>query len=245
MSTITREEFASAVAAAISSVQHLYREVDRLIVGLRDMLAEEPNSLIPVRGTLFKLGRDQSRLVIRNEYGSLFAPAIIDEDDEDTEEEDEEIDENAEEADDDVETGRRKRRPAEIAADQPLLALRIAMYEPQKPDSSEPQIQYAMMSQWTVGKNTWSPDQRFLLARSMLRRVPRALSMSAGIPQGGRLITRARIKRAASGKKSDDRRLGCVLTSGVEAVPLYSLDSATALRHLAEQMKTMWIAKQA
>jgi len=245
MSDITRDEFASAVAAAISSVQHLYREVDHLIVGLRDMLAEEPNSLIPVRGTLGKSGRSQSRLVIRNEYGALFAPAIIDEDDEDAEEEDEELDDTAEDADDDIETARRKRPPAEIGADQALLALRIAMYDPQKPDSFEPQIQYAVMSQWVIGKNAWAPDQRFVLARYMLRRVPRALSMSAGIPRGGRLITSAKVKRAVGGKKSDDRRLGCMLPAGVEAFPLYSLDSATALRQLAERMKTMWAAKQA
>jgi len=217
MSSITREEFASAVAAAISSVQHLYREVDCLIVGLRDMLAEEPNSLIPVRGTLGKSNRDQSRLVIRNEYGALFAPAIIDDDDEDVEEEDEELDDNA---DDEVETVRRKRPPAEIAADQPLLAIRVAMYDPQKPDSFEPQIQYALMSQWAIGKNAWAPDQRFLLARYMLRRVPRALSISTVVPAGGRLMTRAKVKRAVGGKKSDDHRLGCMLPAGVKAVPL-------------------------
>lgn len=244
MSNITREEFASAVAAAISSVQHLYREVDRLIIGLRDMLGEEPNPLIPVRGTLGKSSRDQSRLVIRNEYGAIFAPAIIDEDDEDVEEDDEELDDNAEDADDDVETVRRKRPPAEIASIQPLLAIRVAMYDPQKPDSFEPQIQYALMSQWAIGKNAWTPDQRFLLARYMLRRVPRALSMSAGVPAGGRLMTRAKVKRAVGAKKSDDHRLGCILPAGMKAVPLHSLDSATALGNLAEQMKTMWGARQ-
>jgi len=241
MSSITREEFASAVAAAISSVQLLYREVDHLIVGLRDMLAEEPISLVPLRGTLGKSGRSQSRLVIRNEYGALFTPAIIEEDDEDAEEDDEELDDNAEDADDDIEPARRKRPPAEIAADQRLLAMRIAMYDPQKPDSSEPQIQYALMTQWAIGKNAWVPDQRFVLARNMLRRVPRALAIGASIPWGGRLMTSAEV----GGKRSKDRQLGCVLPAGVEAVSLYSLDSATALRNLAEQMKTMWGAKQA
>ena len=245
MSNITREEFASAVAAAISSVQHIYREVDHLIVGLRDILAEEPNALIPVRGTLGKSGRSQSRLVIRNEYGVLFAPAIIDEDDDDTEEEDEELDDNAEDADEDIDTVRRKRPPAEIGADQELLAMRIAMYDPQKPDSFEPQIQYAVMSQWAIGKNAWAPDQRFVLARYMLRRVPRALSLSAGIPRGGRLMTSAKIKRTVGGRRSDDRRLGCILPAGVVTVPLYSLDSATPLRHLAGQMKAMWVPKRA
>jgi hypothetical protein len=239
MSNITREDFASAVAAAISSVQHLYRQVDHLIMSLRDMLAEQPNALIPVRGTLGKSGRSQSRLVIRHEYGVLFAPAIIDEDD-DGEEEDEELDENVEDADEDVDNTPRKRPPAEIGADQPLLAIRIAMYDPQKPDSFEPQIQYALMSKWAIGKTAWTPDQRFVLARYMLRRVPRALASGASTPKGARLVTNAKIRKAVGGKKSDDRRLSCVLPAGVATVPLYMLDSATGLGNLAEQIKAMW-----
>ena len=38
MSDITREGFASAVAATIASVHHLYREVARLNVELREAL---------------------------------------------------------------------------------------------------------------------------------------------------------------------------------------------------------------
>src|ERR1017187_1299467 len=98
--TITQEQFASAVASAISSVHHLYREVDRLMSGLREGLAEEPEPLAPFIG-FAKACRNQTRLVIRNEYGALFVPIasnveIGDEDDEegsddegdDTEEED-------------------------------------------------------------------------------------------------------------------------------------------------------------
>ena len=51
MSDTTREEFSSAVAAAISSVHHLYREVARLIAELREALSEEPGALTPVRGS--------------------------------------------------------------------------------------------------------------------------------------------------------------------------------------------------
>ena len=39
MSDITREGFASAVAATIASVHHLYREVARLNVELREALS--------------------------------------------------------------------------------------------------------------------------------------------------------------------------------------------------------------
>ena len=77
-STITPEQFASAVAAAISSVRHLYSEVDRLVSGLRERQADEPDSLSPVSLTFAKAGRDQTRLVVRNEYSALFAPTVSD-----------------------------------------------------------------------------------------------------------------------------------------------------------------------
>ena len=240
MSSVNREQFASAVASAISSVQHLYREIDRLIVGVREMLSEAPDSLVPVPGTLGKLGHNQGRFVIRNEYGVLFAPNSDEDDAED--EEEEELDDNADEVDEELGAGRRKRPPAEIVSDQPLLAVRVAIYDAQRTDSFEPQIQFALMNKWSLGKNGFASGQRFVLARSMLRRVPRSLSMSSGVPKGGRLITRAKIKRAVGGKKSGDRQLSCTLPAGVEAVPLFSLDTPNALRHLTEQMKAMWRA---
>ena len=65
MSNITHEEFASAVAATILSVHHLYREVARLIEGLRNALGEEPGALIPVRGSTFgKSGLNPTRVVV-------------------------------------------------------------------------------------------------------------------------------------------------------------------------------------
>jgi hypothetical protein len=184
---------------AISSVQHLYREVDRLIVGLRDALAEEPNPLVPVRGTLGKGVRDQTRFVVRNEYGSLFGPRVADEEDV---EEDDETEEETEDAEDD-ETGgaARKRSPAEMAADQPLLAIRIAMYDPHKRETFEPKIEYAVMSDWAVGNAVSTPGERFVLARSMLRRIPKALAASSDVAKGGRLPTRAAVKRVVGAKK--------------------------------------------
>jgi len=237
--TTTREQFASAVAMAISSVQHLYREVDRLLTGLRDSLAEEPHPLAPIRGTLQKSGRDQTRLVVRNEYGALFAPVINDE--EDAEEEDEDLEEDGDEGeDDDRPRGGRKRAPAEIAADQPLLAVRVALYDPQRHDSFEPQVQFAVMSEWALGKAAATPEQRFILARYMLRRIPKALAASATLAKGSRLVTRATVKRVVGAKKGDERRLACRLPAGVEAVPLFSLDSAEGLDRLAATMKNMW-----
>jgi hypothetical protein len=240
MSDITREQFASAVAVAISSVQHLYREVDRLIVGLRDALAEEPNPLVPVRGTLGKGVRDQTRFVVRNEYGSLFGPLVADE--EDVEEDDENLEEETEDAEDDETDGAaRKRSPAEMAADQPLLAIRIAMYDPLKRETFEPKIEYAVMSDWAIGNATSTPPgKRFVLARNMLRRIPRALAASSDVAKGGRLPTRAAVKRVVGAKKGKDRRLSCRLRMGADTVPLYSLENAEELGRLAKRMKQMW-----
>ena len=236
--TVTREQFASAVASAISSVHHLYREVDRLMSGLRDRLADEPDSLSPVSLTFAKAGRDQTRLMVRNEYSALFAPTVSD--DEGGDEDEEEFDEEGDEAEDeDMGLKKSKRVPAEIAANIPLLAVRIVMYDPQKPDSLEPQIQYAAMSEWTVGKGQWSPGQRFQLRRTMLRRIPKALASGLALAKGARLTTKAAVKSAGA-KKGDDRRLACRLPTGVETVALYTLDTADGLDHLVQSMKAMW-----
>lgn len=251
MTEITREQFASAVSAAISSVHHLYREVDRLMVALRDALAEEPSPLVPVRGISGgKAGRDPGRLVVRHEYGTLFKPAMADDDDVDVDDGDEDDDgggdDDADEGVDEAEEGsgsrkRTKRRPPEIVADQPLLAMRIGMYDASKPATFEPQIEYAVMSDWAVGNaSSTRPGDRFILQRYMLRRVPRALATSIGVAKGGRLVTRAAARRMTGRKKGEDRRLSCRLPCGVEIVPLYSLDSAEKLEQFAQSMKAMW-----
>ena len=68
-SELTSEQFRAAVAAAISGVEHLYREVDLLIARLHEELAEEPEPLTLKRGTLGKAGKEDSkRVVVRYEY---------------------------------------------------------------------------------------------------------------------------------------------------------------------------------
>lgn len=246
MSEITREEFASAVSAAITSVHHLYKEIDRLMVGLRDALAEEPSALVPLRGTFSKAGRDPGRLVVRHEYGTLFTPMLADDDVDDGDDDDEDGgEEDVDEVTDDEDApdvGKKAKRQAPvIVADQPLLAMRVGMYDPGKPAAFEPQIEYAVMSDWAIGDANSSPSgERFMLQRYMLRRIPRALRMSAGVSKGGRLVTRSAARRASGRKKGEDRRLSCRLPCGVEVVPLYSLDSAEKLEQLARAMKAMW-----
>ena len=92
MSEMTREQFASSVVAAISSVDHLYRELDRLIAGLRGALGEPPHPLALVRGTLGKSGRYPARFLVRYEYGVLLEAVASDGDIEDDEDDGEACD---------------------------------------------------------------------------------------------------------------------------------------------------------
>ncbi len=238
MSDITREEFASAVAATTSSVHHLYREVTRLIEGLRDALSEEPGALIPVRGSAVGKSRlNPARFVVRDAYGALFKPVAPDEE-VDAAEDDEE------ESDADVDDGGqgRTRRPVELVADQPLLAVRMVIYDPRKQDGIEPQIQFGVMSDWRVGSDEATEGQRFILDRAMLRRVPLSLGAAVGSGQARRLQANATVKRVegTKHKKSKDLKLSYQLPVGVETVPLYSLDSPEELRTLAKSVRTMW-----
>lgn len=241
MSTVTREEFASAVNSAISSIRHLYREVGHLMNALREDLAGEPEPLSYFGGSFSKAGRDQSLLIVRNEYVALFGPPLDRDEEEEEEEEESEFDEEPEEAE--VESRRtknRRRMPAEIMADQPLLAVRIVMFDPQRPEAHEPQIQFAVMSGWTIGREPWKPERKFVLQRYMLRRVPRALGMDANLAPNHRLVTKAVVRSVVGAKKVDDRHLACGLPLGAAAVPLHSLDTAEELGRLAQRMKSMY-----
>lgn len=239
MSDVTREQFASAVAAAILSVQHLYHEVDRLFAELRVALAEGPHALGLVRGTQTKVGGGTGRLVVRPEYGALFGP-VAEDDMDDDEEEDEE---NADEDGDDGEQGTRRartRRLLEILAEQPCLAVRIAVYDPDERDSFEPQLQYGLMNEWATPRVPFSPEQRFQLEKYMLRRLPRALAGNVGAQHGRRIVTAAAVSKMKGAVRSRDRCLSCTLPAGVLSVPLFSLDSADSLGSLVKRMKEMW-----
>jgi hypothetical protein len=235
--TITREEFAAAVISAISSVHHLYREVDRLIAGLGDRLAEEPDSLVLVPGVFRKAGRAQARRIIRNEYGLLFTPEIA-EGDEGDEDEDEGEDEG-DEPEDEVNQKARKGAPAQIGAAQSLVAVRIVVFDPQKGESFEPQVQYAVMNHWTVGNKPWDEKEIFVLRKSLLKRIPRALGGS-DLTKGSKLTTKATVSSSVGAKRAEGRQLCCFLPVGVETIPLYDLDSADALDRLGKNMKLMW-----
>ena len=83
--------------------------------------------------------------------------------------------------------------------------------------------------------------EALVLQRYMVRRLPKALSAAVSSAAGARVTTRAAVMRVAGARRAKDRRLGCALPRGVEVVPLYTVNSAEALRTLATQMKQMWV----
>ena len=241
MSDITREEFASAVAATITSVHHLYREVARLNVGLREALSEGADALVPVRGssTVGKSGFNPTRLIVRDAYGVLFKPVVSDEEVDAVEDEDDD-----EELDTEADAGGTSSR-VELVADQPFLAVRVVLYDLRQPDGVEPQIQFGVMSDWKVGSDEATEGQQLTLARNMLKRVPLSLGAGVGTGHASRLQTNASVKYVggvggAKHKKSKGHKLNCRLPGGVETEPLYSLDSPEELSKLVGRVRTMW-----
>lgn len=244
MSDLTAQQFQEAVAAAIEGVENLYRQVDLLIAKLREQLAEEPDPLKLVRGTLGKSGKEDSkRVVVRYEYGALFEPATGD--DEDLDDEDDVVDDDAEDEDVDDSVGskskgKHKGGGHEIVAGQPLLAVRIGMFDPRKRASFTPEVQFAVMSDWALGDSAAQPDDRFRLQSYMLRRVARALADRTGAPKASRIKTNAAARSTSGASKGKSRKLSCALPAGVEAFPLYSINNAEALETLADRIKAMW-----
>jgi len=236
--TIAREEFASAVASAISSVHHLYREVDRLIIGIKDRLEEEGDPLSFLAGVFSKAGPSQTRRVIRNEYGALFDPKTGEDDDGD--EDEDEVEDDGDVPEEELNHKPQKGTSAQIGAKQALLAVRVVLVDPQKRESFEPQVQYAVMNHWSVG-NIWDPKEVFEVRKSELKRVPKAL---VGADLTKTLTTKATVKSSLGAKRADRRQLCCVLPVGVETIPLYNLDTADALGELVKNMKLMWNSAQ-
>jgi hypothetical protein len=243
MSDLTAEQFQLAVAAAIEGVENLYRQVDLLIAKLREQLAEDPDPLTLIRGTLGKSGKEDSkRVVVRYEYGALFFPATDDEEDLD-DEDDEDDDLEDEDVDDSVASKSKRKRKGgryEIVAGQPLLAVRIGMFDPRKRTSFAPEVQFAVMSDWALGDSTSQADDRFSLQSYMLRRVTRALADRTGMTSGTRIKTSAAARSITGVTKGKSRKLTCALPAGVEAVPLYSINNGEALEKLADRIKAMW-----
>jgi hypothetical protein len=236
--TITREEFASAVGSTISSVYHLYREIDRLITGLRERLTEEPDSLPFLVGVFSKAGSSKTRRVIRNEYGGLFTPKAGE--DVDGDEDEDEIEDDGDEPEVELNHKPQKGTPAQLGAEQALLAVRIVLVDPQRHESFQPQVQYAVMNHWSAGNKPWDPKEVFELSKlSVLKRIPKALA-GADPTKGSKLMTKATVKSAPGAKGVDGRQLCCVLPVGLNTIPLYDLDSADALDELAKSMKLMW-----
>ncbi len=241
MTEPTREQFAAAVATAVTSVRHLYEEIHLLVSGLRGALAEDPTPLTLVRGTLGKGGKNPRALSMRQEFGALFAPA---EELEDEEEDDVDDEAEGEEDDGDSPTESRSRgRSYVIASDRPLLAVRVGLYESRKEIPFEPRVEYAVMSDWTLGRNPSTPGAGFQMRAYMLKRIPRSLGDAGGVGKGHTIDTGAIASQPGNIRvRSRERRLRCTLPAGVETMDLYSLNSAERLEDLAGRMKTMWIS---
>ena len=106
---------------------------------------------------------------------------------------------------------------------------------------SRAKIQFAVLSDWTLGESTAHPEDRFTLQSYMLRRVARALADRNGPPNGIRVRTSAAARlTGGAALKAKSRKLSCSAPAGVQAVPLYTIDGADALERLADQMKQMW-----
>ncbi len=226
-----RQEFAAAVTSTIEIIQHLYREVDKLYVELRTRLKEQSPSLRVLAGT----GRrttDPRLLTVRHEYGVLFVPMKNDE------REDIEEDPTDEENEENGGTAQSARNRVELASGDTALVVRIALYEPTQKGGFEPQIQYAIMNQWSLDDDQFEPNQTYKFDRKLLLRVPSGLSSCTSLAAGTRHVTKARVIRRKGARRV--RHLTCLLQSVVRTVPLFTLNSAEELSNLASQMRDLW-----
>ena len=236
MEGISREQFAESVAAAIGSVRHFYREVDRLVAALKEALLDGDPELKVVRGSAGKgsSSKQHGRVVLRDEFSLLFQPHVEDDDEFNTESGDDEDDSEEDEGAD--EEPKRKSRPAELDPEQPLLALRVSLSTAQPVQGFEPSLQYAVLGDWQV--SGVKPSETFALKRYMLRRIPMALGKVTDPER--RVETQARAAGRRKGK--GDGRISFRILGGIQTVALYDLDEPQASDDLAVRMKGHWQA---
>jgi hypothetical protein len=237
MEGVSRQEFAEAVSAAVASVKHIYRELDRLIATLKESLIEEPDSLKVVRGSTGKglSAKQHGRVVVRDEYSILFEPGA---DDEGAEGEAEDED-DGDGAEDDAAAGsgsRRRSAPVELDPEQPLLALRVSVATARVNEAFEPSLQYAVLGKWSLGLTDDRPRRPIVLKRNMMRRITWILESA---DTSRRILTAAKVP-AGRGSHRGERTLSCRILGGIQTVPLYDLDEPRALDDLAEAMKDHW-----
>jgi hypothetical protein len=243
MADVSRQQFTEAVHAALGSLWHLYREVDRLNTALRDTLQREPLRFHSVGGTSSGKGSsDEDRLVVRNWYGRLYGVEGsdgADDADEDAEPE--------EESDEGLEEGRprRRRRPVRIPQDTPLLAVKVVLFDPTSAAPVEPELQYVVIGDWALGTGGAKLPARgaFELEKLMLRRLLKAIPATTPPDAGRRILTRAKVRKAKGMKGvkgKGDRRLGFRCLGDVVAIPLFKCDSAAALDQLVDDVKAYW-----
>lgn len=235
MSELTQREFSTAVAATIEGAHHFYREIGRLYVGLREALQGEPNPFVALGGYVAKPSRDPDRTTVRSFFGQLFEPNLSGEDSEEDEEEDDET-----EGEDDS-APKSKRTPAVIVANQPLLIVKLKLFDPKLLGQFDPEVQYAVLGDWICGTSSRksTPDEQYLLARHMIRRIVKAFDANTVLPDGQWTMTRAMVK-AKRGVKSQDRRLGFRVLGKAKRTPIFNLDTGESIDALTNAIQDHW-----
>jgi hypothetical protein len=230
MESLTADQFAAAVHAAITGVRHLYRELSLLNMALVEALATEPDPLVRLLPT--GKGTGKAAAVVRDWHGQLFRPA--EEVDEDEEALEDDLD-DAEDTEEEAVSAKRSTKILTFEPDQPLLALKLTVYEAGRGAQFQPELLYAVLNDWTIGKPGRKIDNAFQVKRYMLKRVPKAIEL--GVDRKP-IVSGAKI--AGKGGKRVDRRLGFTVSGSVQSKRLFELSGPDSVAQLATEIKDHW-----
>ncbi len=239
MNDVTAEQFAESVQAAIGTVTHLYGQIDRLNAALKDALTTEPDRFSLLGGIPPAPAKGRPFRVIRYDYGGLYQVDTADGEDDI---EDDELDTDVDAGDESE--SKRPSGALELLSDQPILAVRVLLFDAKRPEGLEPQILYAAMTDWVCGSKLTKPKagEPFRLRRRMLLRIVRAINpRMLAAPPGERVRTKATvIGRGRGGPRDPERELSARLCAPVRSARLYDLDGSGAVEKLAADIKAYW-----
>jgi hypothetical protein len=231
MTAMTRQEFRAAVAASIENVTHLYGEVGKLWVDLRESLKSGSPALVPVGGISFKPPKAPDRVVVRTSLGQVFDDSI------DADEEDEEVEEAEEPEDEDEDASTRQPRGPLVITPATKFLLVQTMLADGAHQGFEPVVRCMLIGGWKLG-DAAAPD--FQIARWQLRRIIAAVGPGARRDD----VLRSKAHAKAVGRKFSGNRVSLTVLSDVHSMPLFDVRSGTDIANLANQCRSLWQAAQ-
>lgn len=233
---LTREQFRTAVADAVSGVLNVYREVDALFRDISAALSDgEPRfapfikRIVPGSGS-----KNPDARYLRNYQASIFVAAA-----DATEEDDDEDDEDDEEGADDeeAEPSRKEKRVLTFRVGSAMLVARAAIYDRSRP-AFEPNLMIGTLANCRLDANL-APDTLLRSKPGRFKRIFRVIDAPRGAP--GRPLQTVVTAQVVGQPKNKNSKLIFDAPAAMRIYPLFEITS-DKVQEIVTAVRRDWVA---